>query len=361
MTFDINAHLKVAGIPQTADWLQKRTRAINQLSAAFRKRQGDQALTLASAIVAQLKRGFHPLPEELKAEVFAALRKPAPQYVPDKNADAELGLCAMLAATLAVTDAGPKDFPGVTALACAIASGAQFNGKSPPKLELLRREIVQRFGDILHARAEAVRKRTASPVSSLPAARSEEAPLDYVGRLVAPIQNSLNGLQTNASRDREELDLLWWRLNGVGSIVPGRYSGMSSGPAAVSAGFEVGSMLAFAVASDAHRAIAASVIPAPDAELTLAALMESLASDLGRLNTVWAAGTGKIDQYPTLFPLMFALRTAASDTCAASLAAARIDTSAVRTAEEWCARAVDEAALLARVGCRTTIPLPVRA
>lgn len=362
MAFDIISRLKVTGIAATDDWIAKRAKAINQLGSAFRKLEGAEALSLAGEIVAQLAKGFHPLSEALRAEVFTAVRKAAPQYVPDKRGDAELGLCAVLAAVVAVDGAGTNDFHAVTPLACAILSGAQFVPKSPlAQLELIRREIVQLFGDLLHDRAVNIRGRSLKPAASIPTAKPEEAVETYVGRIISSVQTSIDGLQANAMKDREELDLLWWKTNAVGLIAPGRFSAMSSGLAAVCAGLEVASMMAQPVASDAHRAIASSVLPPANIQLTLADVIAAIHDHSVRVRATFANGVTTINRFPSLFPLLFALSTVGTENAAAQLAAARVDQKIQKSADVWCARAVDEALLLARLGFKTSVPRPERA
>lgn len=357
MTFDYAPHLKVSGIAPTPEWIGKREKAIKQLALAFRKKGTDDALALATAVVAQIARGFHSMPDAIRTEVFNAVRKPAPQWVPDKHADAELGLCAVLAAVLAVSEASPADFPGLTPFATSLLSGAQFVPKgSTTQLETLRREIVQVFGDTLHARAEVARHRSLAGVSAIPGAKPEEPAATHLGRVITSVQGSLNGLQANAKLDREELDLLWWRLNGVGTIVPGRFAQQGSARAAVCAGIEVGTLLTQFVAADAHRAIAASVIPDPNEKLDLLDVIAGVGDRLGRVTSAYTAGAAKVGQFPTLFPLLYGLHVGGADNTEAMLAAARIDAKTKRSAENWCARAVDETAMLRRIGLPTKLP-----
>lgn len=357
MAFDYTPHLKVSGIAATPEWIGKRERAIKQLAVAFRKKGTDDALALAAVVVAQIARGFHGMPDAIRTEVFNAVRKPSPQWVPDKHADAELGLCAILAAVLAMSEASSSDFPGLTPFATSLLSGAQFVPKGhTAQLETLRREIVQVFGDALHARAETVRHRSFAGGGAIPTAKPEEAVNTHLGRVISSIQGSLNGLQANAKLDREELDLLWWRLNGVGTIIPGRFAQHGSARAAVCAGIEVGTILTQFVASDAHRAIAISVVPDPTDTLDLLETIAAVGDRLDRVKSAYAAGAAKISQFPTIFPLLYGLQVGGADNTVATLVAARIDAKAKRSAETWCARAVDETALLKRIGIATKIP-----
>lgn len=364
MTFDIVSHLNVSGISQTDEWVQKRTKAIEQLATAFRKRDAGGMLVLAEAIIGILAKGFRPLPEDLKNEVFNAVRKAAPKYVPDKNGDAELGTCATLAAVVAVTGQRPNELSRETvSFAAALESGASFLEKAAnAKLELLRRAIVQSLGDALHFRSEWIRSRGAVTLpASIPDTKPEEAIGPYVKRVVAPSNTAIGLLNSNALKDREELDLLWWRLSLESTMLGKRFSTMAPHLAPLIAPLEVASILTTTPPGDGIRSIAASVLPETEKTASLAQIVEAGAAESTKILAVYSAGVQRVRENPTVFPLLFAMLNGGDASGKAALKAVGVNEDRTLSLRDWCHRTLNEVSLLKRLGHDLAIPLPARA
>lgn len=361
MVFDIVPHVRVTGLTPKDEVLPKRTKSVGNLAASFRKLPADRQLSLASEVVALFASGCKPMSEDLKNEVFSALRKGAPTYMPEKNANLELGGYCLLAAVSAVANAEDAAIQAVVPLAAGIFSGAGFlSPLKDGKLEALRKEAVQRCGDVLHARSEVARRRWPAPLGSQPRSTAEEDPLTFANRAAGALQQSIANIAANERMDREEIDLLWWALNGRSAIASGRIAELTPALAAVSAGLEVAVALTAGPAGDAHRALAERSVSDAEAGLTLTQVVMACGEQSSRIRSVFSAAVGTINQHPRLFPLLYAL---AGDVGEAKtrLSAAGIDAGRKHSVRTWCHRALEEGDLVRQAGQSLTLPPATRA
>jgi hypothetical protein len=354
MAFDIVPHVRVTGLTPKDEVLAKRAKSVVALASAFRKLSASEQLTLGNEAVTLFGSGCKAMPEDLKSNVFNALRKGAPSYVPEKNANIELGGYCLLATVSAVANVERDAMRSIIPLAGALYSGAGFLSPiKDTKLEALRQEAVQLSGDILHTRSETARLRFKAPYAAQPTPTAEEDGLPFAKRAAGLLHLSVVNIAANERMNREEIDLLWWALNGRSGIVGRRIADLSPGVAAVAAGLEVAAALTSGPPGDAHRALSERSLPEPDHELTLAQMVDACAEHAASLRAVFSAGAEAIKQHPRIFPLLFAIDGEAG---AARLRAAGLDSGRKFSARIWCHRALEEADLVRQVGHGLALP-----
>jgi hypothetical protein len=250
---DIAGHIRIFDKTPSDDLVTKRTATIGALA---KKYEGLSTVDDLLQLAADLTKGVAKkgsLPESRMIETEEAIRVGSVSFVREGQ-HLQILTCALLAARKLLVEAPPTngDWSRRDVLALGLWSGLGFqNPRTDARLEALRSELLEASRKLVSSSAANARKRHDVPaiVTKLPDAYDP-------GQAATSIQNSANAcvdaLRLNAALDREELDLLWWALNGRSTLANKFLSTMDYIAIAVAAGLEVGKMVR-RMPVDAHK------------------------------------------------------------------------------------------------------------
>lgn len=311
MTLDIAKHLRIVRASLDDDYVEKRKKALSAVAKSFRKRtEAKSLLALAEAVVRILQSSTLEAREDIKKEVGTAIAAESPSFVAD-DATLEIGVCALLAAALAIDEKPAKGGTfNITLFARALTLGAEaLPARSEAHIEGLRIDLV-RLGEITTER-EAEQSRDRDEVdTSLPQIDEGEAADGYAKRLFEATKQIWTSLVRNADLDREELEALWWAFGGRSEILECAISSADPREAALASGVELGCLLERPVA-EAHRNIATRGLPQVTAPF---ALQDFHSIDRNAARKIAAKlSRPQLSDYPALFPLLSVVQAAAEE------------------------------------------------
>jgi hypothetical protein len=337
MTLDFAAHLRIVNSAPNDDFVQKRSSAIMEVATWLTGRSSaNEILVNAEALASTIGSEGNVLNPIIGAAVGAAIKKASPAFVPDE-APLDVFVCFALALSGVLTRSvggKPQASKSRPCLAAAIALGIALRpALNQPRLEGLRVALLELARRVAGEAAEAARAR--DELEELPDSAS-----------TAQLKKAALTLAANASLDREEVDLLWWAVNGRSSILGGRIAAAPPAVASVAAGFELARMLRH-LPLDAHRDLAVRNLPGSSDIMLREFLMldRRLASEL--LGLV-PDGAERVRTAPTILPLTCALTIAAveSGERAALAEGLGLPLAQAQSVDVWARRALDEASLV---------------
>ncbi len=336
MTIEIARHLRIVKADLDDDYVKKRQKAVTAVAKSFRKRtDADDLLALAEAMVRILHSSTLAAAEEITKEVADAISAESPSFVAE-DATLEIGVCALLAAAVAIDGEKPAkgDAFNVTWFARAITLGIEaLPARSEARIEALRMDLV-RLGVAVNERdVEHSRKRDEAS-ADLPAIKEAEAPDAYAKRLFEAMRTLCSSLARNADLDREELEALWWAFAGRSELLGCALASGEPRAAALASGVELGCLLEGPVA-EAHRDLATRALPQGTGPLALKDF-HSLEQSAARKIAAKLSRPAVVN-YPAVFPLLSMMNAAAEGKPEPAV----VDNER-RPLEFWARRALDE-------------------
>jgi len=327
-------HMRMTGLQISNDDVDSRNAAIKSLRIAWGKIDVVDNIFLKVADVAAALGGDVTPSEALGREVEVAVQKKASAFLyADRPLDVGI-VAGMVAADILSSAPSTSGWMIADVWAAALWSALSFQ---PPladeKRELLRMSVLQAARDRSTTGAEKARERVIVPdFGAITANAGEEGALGEAVKAAA--EPTIEALRRNAVLDREELDFLWWAQLRRSRLLKRPLDAIGEIARVVAAGIE-GAAYLRRLPSEVHREIVLRTIN-DNPTVTLAGVLVALNSDREALAAVYASALPAGGA--TLFPLLSAVISGeADDTHAAKLE---------RSAEEWGARALLEAALL---------------
>lgn len=334
---DLAKYVRIYDPSPEDDTVNKRQAAIKDAVVQLRKTADAPSLVkLGSAVAEAFATGVTPDP--IGSVVATAIKKHASAFVREER-ELEVAVITAVAAMelLEGPDTGNIISRNDIVAATLWSALAYQSPSSDAKLEQLRQDLLAMASDRCLKRAEAGRKRTAAP-KEIPAA--PDADVAQMSKSLVAATATLVALQTNASLDREELDVLWWAMGGRSPTVGKFYDILPPAVHGVVRGIELGILLR-RLPARAHHSLALSRVPEVEPQ-TLNAL-------IGELQGVTEALSEKIPARATVeassaaFPLLKAILSGVAE-----------EDGPAKTGDEWCARALLEAGLASL--CQTPDP-----
>lgn len=253
-----------------------------------------------------------------------------------ENHDLEIIVVALVSA-LDLMRREPDKIGGtpIDVIAAALWSALSFQTAiSQEPVELLRQEVLFAARARTMQHAENSRKRTPVPEIG-PLVLSEAQPTG--GRANTAYRKAteplVKALRENAELDREELEFLWWMIEDWSETLDCRLSDADPLIRAVVAGIDGASRLRRLPASG-HRNVVLRGVPT-GSSATLSTLLAALKDHRSTLAT--SINTDKVEQSPTVFPLLAAIVSGDAN---------RVGSDIQRDAREWGARALLEGGIL---------------
>ena len=330
---DIAKCVQIFKLEPDDDFVTKRESAIKNLRTQFLKNKPISKLMAIGSGVCQIFRESLAMPDTLATQVETAIKKYSPSFVRDDR-DLEMGVCAAMAVVLSFNyNSSRKVRDGLLAsdvLAVALWSAASFLPPcNAPKLEEFRLFAVEAARDRILKIGFKTRDRHNVP--DLGSFGDEEITCEDFKQATAP---TVDALRINAALDREEIDLLWWVLNGRSEILGQRLLSLSPAACAVTTGVEIGALMR-TLPTQSHRNLVLQGLDKDD-KVSLPSLLDALGKD----RLVIAASfkdESLIEDAPLVFPLLSAIRSGEGTGLGADLP---------RSLSEWGARALLERAVL---------------
>jgi len=328
-------HMRITGLQVTNDEVDSRSAAIKALRVSWGKINSADNIFLKAADVAAALGGDGIPSETLGKEVEVAVQKKASAFLyADRPLD--VGIVAGMVATEIVSVA-PGDSSGcfiADVWAAALWSALSFQQPLvDEKREALRMFVLQAARDRSTVGAEKARKRVIVPdFGAVTFVAGSEAEFGQGIKVAAG--PTIEALRRNAALDREELDFLWWAQLRRSRLLKRPLDSIDEVARVVAAGIE-GAAYLRRMPCEVHREIVLRTIDI-NPSVTLAGVLDALKGDRETLAAVYANGLPAGGA--TLFPLLSAIFKGEI----ADSSAARLD----RSAEEWGARALLEAALV---------------
>ena len=330
---DIAKCVQIFKLEPDDDFVTKRKSAIENLRAQFLKNKPISKLMAIGSGVCQVFRESLAMPDTLATQVETAIKKYSPSFVRDDR-DLEMGVCAAMAVVLSFNyNSSKKVRDGLLAsdvLAVALWSAASFLPPcNAPKLEKFRLFAVEAARDRILKIGFKTRDRHNVP--DLGSFDDEEITCEDFKQATAP---TVDALRINAALDREEIDLLWWVLNGRSEILGQQLLSLSPAACAVTTGVEIGALMR-TLPTQSHRNL---VLQGLDKDEKVS--LPSLLAVLGKDRLVIAASfkdESLIEDAPLVFPLLSAIRSGEGT---------GLDADLPRSLSEWGARALLERAVL---------------
>lgn len=330
---DIAKYIRIFNPQPDDDFVSKRESAIKDLRTQFLRNQSISKLMEIGSGVCEVFRESPAIPDTLAIQVEAAIKKSSSSFVRD-DCDLEMGVCAAMAVVQSFNSSPRKKLrDGLSAsdvLAVAIWSAASFlPACNMRKLEEFRLFAVEAARDRILKVGFKTRDRYTVP--DLGSFNDEEITYENFKQATAP---TVDALRINAALDREEIDLLWWVLNGRSEILGQRLPSLSPAACAVTTGVEIGALMR-TLPTQSHRNLVLQGLDEDD-KISLPSLLDALGEDRLMIAASFEDEL-LIDDAPLVFPLLSAIRSGEDTGLGADLP---------RSLSEWGARALLERAVL---------------
>ena len=329
---DIAKCVRIFDPDPSDDLVAKRKAAIKSLRTRFlKKRKVNSLMKLGSDVLGVFR--DPPLCPQANIDVIEeAIKKESESFIREDR-DLEMSVCTMAAVIQAIEVGGQaQDCLAVAdVLGVAVWSGASFlPPNSEPKLEQLRLEVVSAARNRILRSSLETRQRFEVPDFDMSGHKTVT-----VGALKEATFTTVKALTYNAALDREELDLLWWVLAKTSQFLDQPLCKLSPESRAIATGLELGQLMR-GLPTQSHRNLSLRGIAEVE-PLTLEKLVKALGDDRHSLLSAVISDEEVIEEAPSVFPLINALRTGKSNLACADVK---------RSLQEWCNRALLESSVV---------------
>jgi hypothetical protein len=233
---------RIVTVTPTSEMIDKRIEAAQSLIAEI-DAAGDWTILIDAT--AGVVAGFENFKQddEVVSSVVSAIKRHDSAFPTDLTENAlELRACAALAIGEIVSRSA-SDQPSDAVLAASLLRSGLFSRPMPAGvfLKQMLDELTAAAQKTLTTRA-AARRRVAASKRKQP--DPPITPVDLSGALTAisTLKATIDELATQATRDREELDILWWMFAGNSTAMKTALIDMNPSSAAVCAAFELGQL-----------------------------------------------------------------------------------------------------------------------
>lgn len=243
---DIPKYVRIFSPDPDDDFVSKRTTAINAIETNLRKKvNSTQLYQVANAIV---RAGNNPstCPSEITELASSALRKASSSFVTEGQ-DLQLNVCVLLSCLQFFEKATQthKFTAADISFAICLLNGLTFSNPTGDfeKFGDLRKELVELCKTLT---ADLLREsRIRSEIDELPtiSVPADNSFVSFANTLNSSFHAVVENLRLNAALDREELDMLWWVINGKSKIFKKALIDLSPVQAIVAGSLEMGSRL----------------------------------------------------------------------------------------------------------------------
>tara|TARA_R110001592_G_scaffold3525_25_gene20090 strand:- start:2419 stop:3456 length:1038 start_codon:yes stop_codon:yes gene_type:complete len=333
---DIAQHIRIFQADPTDDFVEKRTKAIQDIATCMRKRANiDNILQLANDLAEGLSSNGKLISETLLEEVGGAIKEQAPSFVTEGQ-NLQIITCAVLAAIEVVGSAPPSTRkPSRTdVLASGLWSALSFQTPvKETKLEALRKELMEKSHSLVIQSSVSARGRNQVP--NIKTVATDGADWEKFSKdLKAEQDKVLSSLRDNAVLDREEIDLLWWVLSDWSEALNQKISSLPPQVGGITGGIEAACLLR-RMPGDAHKHLVLRNVSAGDS-YSLKEVIEAVGDSGAKLVDRFLE-RGALKECAAIFPLCFSLLEGKPS---------HKDKNEKRDLMDWSARALLEASIL---------------
>lgn len=323
-------HLSIIDVTVTDDFLERRTKAANTAAARWRKMSNPSgALDKASMLADGLLDAANgdPIPVPLRQEVGGDISKAAPTHDPgDETKDFEVAIVSSVAAIMVLESTATRtEHCNVFAEALSAAMDIA-DTKGAPRVAELWQHLAQAARTLGDGAAETHRRRQS--------VNKNDPTL------------AISALASNALKDQEEINLLWWTLSDWSRLCGSRLSSLPTAEGAICAAVELSNLLNWP-AVRALRELAHRNVQDHNTQLELRALAATNETLRGRLAPVLGPLATLIEGHPHVF---VALTAVTADNPEAALTGAGINPKQSKPAWSWTERLVREISLAKSAG-----------
>jgi hypothetical protein len=337
---DIARHVKTFDKNPSDDLVTKRSNAVALLTEKYKKLKAvNELLRLVEDTLAGLESQSFGLPSARVDEIEAAIKADSPAF-DRENEELQLLVCLMLALLELIHSSTPGSFLWTTHEAIAVGLWLGLSFQAPlteTRLEALRVELLQASQKLICQSAETSRARTLVPDVAIKV--TDAADTAKLGSAINTGTNMAIGvLRSNASLDREELDLLWWALGDWSQLQNQHYAELNVATTAITAGVEAARILR-RLPAESHKQLVLRRVHGKET-LTLRQLTEALNGSLQPIRALYSSNA-YVSSYPRIFKLLAGITSA-------------IHLDGERSLRDWGSRALLEAAVI-QVAETTTV------
>lgn len=320
------------------EFVTKRIAAIKAISDGYTKVKNIDALfSIANDLVSAIP-DVAKLGDNAKDMAIKALKKQSSSFT-EENQELQISTCALIAALNYIEGIAYSRAGGITVgdvFGLALWSGLSFKSvaESMPKLDELRSEILMLSQKLVLSDSLSSREREVVP--SLTAIQVPDGTTlsKYSEDLLKSLESFVGPMRRNAVLDREELDVLWWLLNGYSKVTNSAFERMNDVQRVIVSGLELPALLR-RIPSNAHRRMILGKVD-DDTSFNAEELIAQLENFDGDILRSYSSRK-EILECPEIFPLLTLLTKKSVPVSASTVR---------RTLSEWSGRALLEGAML---------------
>lgn len=243
---DVAKYIRIFNPEPDDDFVTKRTSAIKAIEELFSK---TKLIPDIIKLANNLSKAFYN-PEKLDASIIditeKALKKQSSAFVAEDQS-LQMSICALVAALQFVNNsntgkASTLNLSITDVFSISLWSALSFQKplKDKPKIEGLRIEILEEARQVIHNDSISSRARLSLELKTVVVAENLKVQVENIMKVITPI---INNFKTNAALDREEIDVLWWKLNNWSELAIKRYSELNEVQSAILRGIDLSRLL----------------------------------------------------------------------------------------------------------------------
>jgi hypothetical protein len=310
---DIAKHIRIFAPDPSDDYVTKRTTAVTAIETALRKKLSGTDLFKITRALVEATRSLGVCPEDVVALASPPLRKASSSFVVEGEG-IQISVCALLATAqlLEKIKESAKISRSELVFAMCLLNGISYRnyGSRIEKFEDLRIEIIEQCKGIIarfliDARQRKIPKNR-NPIQ-LPADGSIQS---LVKNIESSFGSQVDDLLSNSLLDREEIDVLWWVVNGRSKILDEPLTNLSAIQSVVCASLEIGSSLQ-TIPDEAFIQLACKGVD-PKAEVSELELATDLIAFKAQIQS-YLEGILRVPQYEEIFPALTLLNGDTAD------------------------------------------------
>lgn len=243
---DIPKYIRIFNPSPNDEFVTKRIAAISATETALRKKLNNGELFRITNSLVLSTHSVGNCPAEIVNLVSPSLRKASSSFVVDEE-DIQMSVCALLASAQLLEKIKQADKVTHSDLVFALCF---LNGLSYRKLESgiekfegLRIELIDACREIVNDSLSNVRERKSIKDRQQLQVPQDETVAGLARNIETTFGSQFDILLSNSRLDREEIDVLWWVINGRSKILGSTITDLSSSQAVIISSLEIGSSL----------------------------------------------------------------------------------------------------------------------
>lgn len=330
-------YIRIFNATPDDDYVTKRMAAIKAIEDGFKKLKNlDELMSLGNDLAsAFLNEGR--LPDSIFGTVEKALSKVSSSFDAEDEV-LQMRTCALIGVleylSKIQTISAPLQLTTSDVVAASLFSSMSFlkpdTGK--PKLDELRVEIIRECERLCGRGSVVARERLqVNGLTTITAGADITTNNKSIIQAINPI---IKALITNAALDREEIDILWYILDGKSDTVNLNISELNPAQAAIVKGLEISTLLR-RLPSSAHFKIAEHS-STDTSELSVSELLTEIGDKLPVLSG-YLSGYTQLETFPNIFPLLNSIKNNKVESSGSDIK---------RSLTDWTCRSLLEGSLL---------------